>query len=65
MLSVGSELNCFFLVNMSYKILELIDLSLSNLIYTETKRENLSLVYQLAMNFLVLIRTLVTESKTY
>lgn len=65
MLSVGSELNCFFLVNMSYKVLELIDLSLSNLIYTETKRENLSLVSQLAMNFLVLIRTLVTESKTY
>lgn len=41
MLSVGSKLNCFFLVNMSYKVLELIDLSLSNLIYTETKRENI------------------------
>lgn len=35
------EFNRFFLVHMSYKVLELIDLSLSSLTYSEMKEENL------------------------
>lgn len=35
------EFNCFFLVHMSSKVLELIDLSLSSLTYGETTEENL------------------------
>lgn len=35
------EFNCFFLAHMSYKVLEQIDLSLSSLIFSETKEENL------------------------